>query len=412
VKAFRKLARRELAAVLSTPMVTLLVFAAPVVYGLFYGTIYCRKSERDVPIVVADLDRSAFSRTLIRSLDAHNRLRVAEVCDDPETGRERMLGLEAFGLVVVPEGSGAALKSRRPADVALFVNAGRFLVANDVNRAVTETVLTLSAGMRVRALQSLGRSPEQALAQAEPLTLDVRPLFNPAESYGDFFLPGLLWIIWQQTLMIAVAVGFIREREEGTLAEGLSAAGDRPAALAAAKAAVYAAFWSVYALFFFGVLFPAYRLPVRAGLPLLASLTLLQTAAATAMGALASTFFDRKVDGLQFLILTSYPFFLLSGFSMPLQSMPAGVRAAAAILPSTPFIQGSVRAASMGAGWRSLAPALGHLALLAAGLAALAAWRLASAGWKRTVSASSPAPAPAGAWNTRRPAAGPDAKGK
>ena len=60
------------------------------------------------------------------------------------------------------------------------------------------------------------------MAVAEPISTEVRSLFNPGGYYGDFLLPGLLLLILQQTMLIGLAESIARERESNSLKQWLT----------------------------------------------------------------------------------------------------------------------------------------------------------------------------------------------
>ncbi len=49
------------------------------------------------------------------------------------------------------------------------------------------------------------------------MSLEIKPMFNTTETYGDFLIPALLALILQQTLLMSIAETFAKERETKTL---------------------------------------------------------------------------------------------------------------------------------------------------------------------------------------------------
>lgn len=77
-----------------------------------------------------------------------------------------------------------------------------------------------------------------------------------------------------------------------------------------------------------------------------------------------ASFFKRKIIAIQFLSLTTYPAFLLSGYSWPLQAMPVWLQYVAKLFPSTPYLNAYIRITQMGAGLQETMPEFIHLILL------------------------------------------------
>jgi ABC-2 type transport system permease protein len=124
---------------------------------------------------------------------------------------------------------------------------------------------------------------------------------------------------------------------------------------------LYFILFGCYAFMFFGVHFYLFSIPLNGNLLTLAVATSLFLLAAILAGIFISSFFKRKIIALQFFVFTTYPIFLASGYSWPLGSMPACLRYAASLLPTTPYFQVLVRITQMNAGWSDVGTELWQL---------------------------------------------------
>ena len=115
------------------------------------------------------------------------------------------------------------------------------------------------------------------------------------------------------------------------------------------RALFYLVLYSVYAVFFFTVVYRVYGFPERSraldlalfALPFLLACIFL----ALALGAL----FTRRETAMQVLLFTSLPSVFLAGFAWPLEAVPSWLRAASLLVPSTSGIAGFLRLTEMGA---------------------------------------------------------------
>jgi len=355
--------------------IVIVLLLAPVVYALFLGTIFTNKIETNVPIDVVDYDRTAISRTLIRYLDSHQLLRVSEVVPDFESAKADIVDSRAQAIVYIPRNFEGALKSGQSVNLEIYLNTARFLPSNDINKAVNEVALTMAAGIRLKFFQTKGLSTEQAGELVQPLNGDIRPLFNVTESYGDFLLPGLFILILQQTLLFGLSLSVAREREMGTLAALNTVSGGNSLTAVLGKGAPYFLLYGAYTIFTLVVFFSLFSLNVFGSMTALAALMVLFLIAIIGFAVFVSSFFKQEIQALQFLVFSSMPLFLLSGYSWPVWAMPWPLRAFTQLLPGTPLFQAFVRVTQMGAGWQQLWPDLLQLLLLAIGWIALARWR-------------------------------------
>jgi hypothetical protein len=74
----------------------------------------------------------------------------------------------------------------------------------------------LSPDIRPTYVALARATAERALSMNQPLVLDARPLFNSQLNYSDFFLPGLMFAILQQIILIGLGSTVAEEREQGS----------------------------------------------------------------------------------------------------------------------------------------------------------------------------------------------------
>ncbi|HOP08362.1 MAG TPA: ABC transporter permease [candidate division Zixibacteria bacterium] len=373
---FMSVFRREVDIIRHDRNIIIVLFLAPVVYALFLGTILIQKVETDIPIVVVDNDHSEISRTLIRYLDSNRLLKVSEVSSDFEAARANILKNEVQAIIYIPDDFGSVLKSGQAVDLAVYLNTARFLPSNDINKGVNEVALTMGAGIRLKYFQAQGINTEEATELVQPLRDDTRSLFNISESYGEFLLPGLLLLILQQTLLFGLALSIAREREQNTMKTLVDLAGGNSLTAILGKGAPYFILYASYTLFSLGVFFVLFHLSLLGSLSALAVLLILFLISIIAFTFCISSFLKKEIQALQFLVFTSMPLFLISGYSWPIWSMPRPLQVFTQLLPSTqPFLV-FVRITQMGAGWGQVLPDLLFILVLTVGWMALAQWRV------------------------------------
>lgn len=327
--------KRELSLVSTNKALVLVLLIAPILYAFMYGSIYLYKTEEKVALAVVDMDGSELSRTIATQVDATMMADVV-YASDLQSAREMMNDGTVQGYLFFEKGLEQQVLSLQKSTITLVVNGARFLPASDLTATVTKIALTLSTGVRLKYISSKGSGNEAALKQANPIILDYRPLFNESSSYGAFLLPGLLAIILQQTLFIGLVAGMGIENE--TRFKGLSGHNSASSILFG-KTAFYVILFLITGLFFVLINFSVLSIPMRgSGLHLLL-LTTIFLSTLVPMGLLIGSFFKTSLLGMQVMAFSSYPMFLITGYSMPLQSLPKMVQLISALLPTTPFLK-------------------------------------------------------------------------
>jgi ABC-2 type transport system permease protein len=364
LKSIIDVIKREVGIIIKDRDLIIILLISPIFYAFFYASFYMYKTEANVPVVIVDNDHTETSRTFIRFLDSHQLVEVKETVPDYATAQDRIYKMSAFGIINIPERFEANLKSGQGADLGVYLNTSRFLISNDINKAINEVVGYMNAGIKLHFFESQGLSFEQAKEVIEPVSADVKPLFNPTEAYGDFLLPGLLILILQQTLLMGLAQSMAKENEEKTLKDLYSTAGHSMWATITGKGFFYFALYAAYALFIFAGPFSIFKINLKGNYFALAVMTALLFISVIYISIFIASFFDRKIYSLQFFVFTSYPVFLASGYAWPLISMPTSIKLLTQLLPSTPFLNAYVRITQMGGSWQHIFPEFIHLAAL------------------------------------------------
>ena len=85
----------------------ILLFIAPLIYGLYYPQPYLSQILRKIPIAVVDNDLSELSRAIVQTLDASGAVSVALQSDTLAEARAALDRGEAFAVVGIPPGTRA-----------------------------------------------------------------------------------------------------------------------------------------------------------------------------------------------------------------------------------------------------------------------------------------------------------------
>lgn len=338
---------------------------APIFYSFFYGSIYWNKIEKDVPICIVDYDCSEYSQKLIRLLNAHQSLSVNEVTGDYGYAKSRLENETAKGILVIPKDFERGLKKGNGGFLKAYYNTTRFLVSNDINKGITDVVLQMNSEIKSHLFNAKGYTRQQTDIIAEPIKLDMHPMFNFTESYGDYLIPAILVLIIQQTLLIGLSESVAKENENNSLKEWFIESEIKTLFAIAGKSFFYFVLYASYAFLFYTINFAIFKINFLGSANALALLTLIFLLAVIFWTIFISSFFQRKIIALQFLTLTSYPIFLISGYSWPLSSMPIWIQIISNMLPSTPYFAAFTRITQMGAELTNVLPELIHLLVLA-----------------------------------------------
>lgn len=285
--------------------------------------VYHRAVLHDLPVAMVDLDGSHLSRTVRLFVDATPEVRAIDTSlADAEEG----LAAGRFaGVVVIPGGFSAAVKDARPAPVHVRLDMSNILTGRTAQKAIARAVGTVSAGASVAVLEKLGDRKEQRLGHAQPVRIDDRAVGNPALSYAVYLGPGLALSLLHVFVLILAGSIRLPPRPSGSAGE-----------TAGREAGVLVAALALGALLTYGFLAREGVAPAS-GPGLVGSTLALFLVADLALVRAAFALVPRPLAALQFVVILGVLSLPLSGLTFPRDAFPAALRAAAGLVPFTPF---------------------------------------------------------------------------
>lgn len=139
--------------------------------------------------------------------------------------------------------------------------------------------------------------------------------------------------------MIGVAAAFTSEREEKKLINLYQLSRQNISKVIFGKSLLYFVVFMIFGFFFSVVNFSVFDVEVRGNYFDLAVVSALFIATIIVFGMLIGSFFKTKLFAFQVLVFSSYPIFLITGYSMPYQALPKFVQMLSDMLPTSPFLK-------------------------------------------------------------------------
>lgn len=324
-------------------LVVLPVFSAAVVVATFGSGV-----ARDLPVSVVDFDGSPLSGRLTRMLDATPGLRVCPAVDERDAQAQVRRG-SSYGVVVVPSGFERDVALSRSPRVTVFYNAQYLVPASTLRRETLAVISTLSASLEAAARVGQGQHPVRAVAQVEPVVVDVHTLGNPSLSYVPYLVTGVLPALLQIFVMTMAVHAFGSELRDATAGAWLDAAGRSVWKAIAGKALPYAAAATVLGLGMLAVIFGGLDVPMRGHFGIITAATVLFALAYLAMGFAAVAIAGNLRFATSLAAFYSVPALAFAGLTFPTAGMPVLGQAWGSLLPLTHYLRLLVDQALRGA---------------------------------------------------------------
>lgn len=353
-----------------------IILLAPLLYTFLYGSFYLLKTEIEIPVAVINYDNSAQAEELIRKIDASQSIYVVGKTSSFEKAREMLYRDKIQAVIFIPEGFARDMLLNTGTSIKLYLNTHRFMPSNDINKSINEILMDYASEKRMTIFKAKGFNSEQARFMAEPLKEDIRFIGNPTGTYGDFILPGLFLLIFQQTLLMGLSESIARENEESKFKSLFRTGRFSTPAIMGGKAIFYFLIYFAFAVFFYTVQFSIFNVNFVGSLTVLLSFTVLFLLTIIAHFFFAATFFKSKMFALQVMAFTSYPIFFISGYAWPASAMPDILVAVSQLIPLTPFFSAYIRIVEFGADIKDVLPEIIHLFILLLAGTGMLLWRL------------------------------------
>ena len=311
MRRLRVLVWKEFLELRLNPRLFGLVIVAPILQLTMLG--YAATTDvQEVPIVVADGDRSAASRDLIHRFDASRNFSVvAEVTVVNEIEPFLESG-DAWLALVIPANYGNDLAAGRGATLQVAADG------TDANST------TVALGYATNLIGSYAREivGGERLQSTDAIDARIRVWFNPELVSRHFMVPGVLALVLLVVTANLAAMAIVREKEVGTL-EQLNVTPLRRWELIVGKLLPYGVIGMVDVFLVVVVAVFWFEVPMRGSLLLLVVLSGLYVLCTLALGLFVSTTSDTQQQAM----MTSVFFFImpmiyLSGFVFPIENMP------------------------------------------------------------------------------------------
>ncbi|MCK9182559.1 MAG: ABC transporter permease [Fibrobacteraceae bacterium] len=351
VKRFFKIAFREWTLFYTDSLAVLLLVVASLIYAIYYPLPYMKEISEKVPAGIVDLDRTAFSRELIRMADATQDISVYKVYNTSEEARDDLAGEKIYGYMEIPKGYESEVRKGSNVTLGVYGHGAFLMLYRNVATAFSTVALTQGATVKVKRLVARGNSLAEAQAIRDPIPVRFYNMFNGINGYGAYVVPAVLMLVLQQSLLIGISIlGGPRKNRHFKSLRGRDQHEDAPFFLRyfGRSAAYLVHYFSFITIYHFGI-YNIFGFPQRGDLFTLFAFGLAFFGAVVNMGMWTAQFFERRETGMQIFLCLSIPFLFMSGFSWPRSYMPEWIQILGAFIPTTYAIPAWLALENMGA---------------------------------------------------------------
>lgn len=195
---------REIRNIFRDPGVILFMFFLPLAYPVIYSLIYNPELVREVPVVVVDSDRSALSRDFTRRFDATEGAHVIGYAASLDEARNAVAARDAFSIMQIPQGFEEKIGRGEQGPVIIYAEMSLLLRYRALLFSMTDLQTTMGAELLSRDINNLG--VESLAATSDPMPINSISLGNLQSGFDSFIMPGVIVLILQQCLILAIGM--------------------------------------------------------------------------------------------------------------------------------------------------------------------------------------------------------------
>lgn len=313
-----------------------MALAAPVLYGVLLCFAYLHGRVQNVPVGVVSEDHSTFAKEMVRQIDATEEVHIIGSYVDLHEAAEAMSrGETSATLYILRDFTKQRLRLQQ-SPIFLAANTSNFAVSSPPLIATSTVTQIYGAGTLLAVLRKNGLPAGKATVMANPVALDTRPIFNPQLNYSFFFVPGLIFAILQQIIIIGLCFSLTDQKDQSSWQperrKGLTLS------YILGRSLPYILINLGFSAAYVYLLLPMIHIPAQLEqVPLFLALCLFFTVAASFMGFLFGLLFKDSVTAFVALMFYSMPAFLLSGMSWPSYNLSWPLKVLSWLTPITHF---------------------------------------------------------------------------
>ena len=363
---------RELRNIFHDPGVMLFFLFLPLAYPVIYSLIYNPELVREVPVVVVDSDRSALSREFTRRFNATEGARVTGYAPTLAEARRAVDSKEAFAILEIPHGFERKVGRHEQSPVALYCEMSLLLRYRALLFSMTDLQMAMGAEIMASDISALGL--ESLGAVSDPMPVEGVELGNLQSGFDSFIMPGVLILILQQAIILAVGMlGGAKHEGPGTVGYDPINRSRSTVADMAAKAGAYVTVLLLPLIWLIHFVPRIFDFPMAGNTFEIFIFLLPMILASICVGYIVQAFCTERESVFVIWVATSVVFLFLSGITWPRYAITPGWKVISDLVPATWGLNGFILMNSNGSSLSDVAEQWHNLWILTA-FYAVVAW--------------------------------------
>jgi ABC-2 type transport system permease protein/ribosome-dependent ATPase len=334
LKRVLAVASRERREIVRDRLFFTLAFVVPTALMIIFGFGLSFDVE-NVPLAIVDYDGSAMSRDYTYQYTTSRYFDFQGMVRDERDLVPLITDKNVRAAIVIPEKFQENLLAGRPVSVQTLIDGAFPFRAQTIKGYVMGINSAYSAGLLADYLaQKKGMSRERALEMLQPLTLEVRHLYNQGLESDWSMAPKLIGFLLMVCPPLLTALGVVREKETGAIYNIYSSTITRAEYLTG-KLTPYVVVSALNSLILWAIAIKVFDAPFKGAPLFFLAASILYVVCTTGIGLMVSVLVETQVAAtLVTFITTVIPAVLYSGMLVPVASLDKAAQTVAHMLPA------------------------------------------------------------------------------
>lgn len=332
LSGFRAVFSREIRIMRQRPIYFLAGVIVVLFNAVFYLTFFKEGIPQNLPVGIVDQDCSTSSRIFCSQLDATPTNSVV-MFDDVQSAQVAMERGKINGFLVIPDGFNDDVQAFRRPTVSFYVNM-LYYVGGTLTYKNLVQMSSLAVGyVQRQLLRAKGVNEHDIMGRIQPILLDQHQIGNVTTNYGVYLVNVLLPGVLGLAIILTIIYTFGAELKYGTSRHLLHTAGGSMFKVIFGKLAPYTIMFTVEGLLIEYLLFHWMHYPLAGSLWNMFFAILLYVIACEAVAIFIVGMLPTLRLSVSIGAIYSVLAFSLSGFTLPIDSMPRIIQGWAAAFP-------------------------------------------------------------------------------
>lgn len=338
----------------------------PLAYPIIYSLIYNPELVKNVSMVIVDHDRTPLSREVMRKMNATDQAQVIGYAADLNEARRAINTHEAYAILEIPEGFERSVGRHETGNAVMYCDMSLLLRYRGFLVASTNVMADFSTELMTETIDNIAPLAETVVS-GDLMPVDNISMGNIRNGFDSFIMPGVLILILQQCIILAVGMAGGAQREK-MLYTGYSSDSLRgsTALTMIAQSLCYLTVLIIPIIFLLHYVPLIFRFPMEGDNLEIFAYILPMVIASLGMGFTLQSLVTEREAVFVIWVATSLIFLLLSGLIWPLYDMYPAWRYLSYLCPATWGVEGYVKMNANGASLSQLGDIYRNLWILAA----------------------------------------------